>query len=69
MEFYMLLIDLLARITKQTYYRFEEEELTMLEGILTAVWDRLVQVLDFEGYIRYDFSTTTNLLNIMEDLK
>ena len=58
-----------AEIAKRTYRRFEEEELTTPDRILTAGWDRLVQVLDSGGYVRYDFSTATNLLRIMEELK
>ena len=58
-----------AEIAKRTYRRFEEEELITPERILDAGWDRLVQVLDSGGYVRYDFSTATNLLRIMEELK
>jgi endonuclease III len=58
-----------ANIAKRTYNRFEEEELTTPDIILAAGWDRLVQVLDSGGYVRYDFSTATNLLRIMERLK
>ncbi|MFQ6080806.1 MAG: hypothetical protein ACE5OW_03955 [Candidatus Bathyarchaeia archaeon] len=58
-----------ADIAKKTYRRFEEEELTTPETILAAGWDRLVQVLDSGGYVRYDFSTASNLLRIMEELK
>jgi len=58
-----------AEIAKRTYRRFEEEELTTPEKILAAGWDRLVQVLDSGGYVRYDFSTATNLLRIMRELK
>jgi endonuclease III len=58
-----------AEITKKTYRRFEDEGLTTPEKILAAGWDRLVQVLDSGGYVRYDFSTASNLLGIMEELK
>jgi len=58
-----------AEIAKKTYRRFEEEELTTPEKILAAGWDRLVEVLDSGGYVRYDFSTASNLLRIMEELK
>jgi len=60
---------IIAEIAKKTYRRFEEEELTSPERILAAGWDRLVQVLDSGGYVRYDFSTASNLLAIMEELK
>lgn len=58
-----------AEIAKKTYRQFEEKELTTPEKILKAGWDRLVQVLDSGGYVRYDFSTAFNLLEIMEELK
>ena len=58
-----------AEIAKKTYHRFEEEGLTTPEKILEAGWDRLVQVLDSGGYVRYDFSTARNLLKIVEELK
>lgn len=58
-----------AEIAKRTYRRFEEEGLTTPERILEAGWDRLVEVLDSGGYARYDFSTASNLLEIMRELK
>jgi len=58
-----------AEIAKKTYRRFEEEGLTSPEKILEAGWDRLVQILDSAGYVRYDFSTASNLLRIMKELK
>lgn len=58
-----------AEVAKRTYRRFEEEGLTAPEDILAAGWDRLVQVLDSGGYVRYDFSTASNLLKIVKDLK
>lgn len=58
-----------AEIAKKTYRRFEEEEITTPERILKAGWDRLVEVLDSGGYVRYDFSTASNLLRIMGELK
>lgn len=58
-----------AEVAKKTYRRFEEEGLTTPEKILAAGWDRLVEVLDSGGYVRYDFSTASNLLKIVEELK
>mgnify|MGYP001067714063 CR=1 FL=1 len=58
-----------AEIAKKTYRQFEEEGLTTPERILEPGWDRLVEVLDSGGYVRYDFSTASNLLRIMEELK
>jgi len=58
-----------TEIARKTYRRFEAEQLTTPDEILAAGWDRLVQVLDSGGYVRYDFSTASNLLNIMDNLK
>lgn len=58
-----------AEIAKKTYRRFKEEGLNTPEKILEAGWHRLVQVLDSGGYVRYDFSTASNLLGIMKELK
>ncbi len=58
-----------ANAAKQTFLRFEQEELTNPDAILQAGWDQLVEVLDSGGYTRYDFSTATNLLGIMKSLK
>ncbi|MCW4024678.1 MAG: hypothetical protein NWF01_06540 [Candidatus Bathyarchaeota archaeon] len=58
-----------AETAKQTYFCFEQEELTSPDAILQAGWNRLVEVLDEGGYARYDFSTATNLLGITKMLK
>jgi endonuclease III len=58
-----------AEIAKRTYRQFEEEGLNTPGKILAAGWDRLVEVLDSGGYVRYDFSTASNLLRIMKELK
>jgi endonuclease III len=58
-----------AETAKETYLRFEQEELTSPDAILEAGWNRLVEALDSGGYTRYDFSTATNLLGIAKSLK
>ena len=58
-----------AETAKETYYNFEQEDLTSPDTILEAGWDRLIEVLDAGGYTRYDFSTATNLLGIAKALK
>jgi endonuclease III len=58
-----------AEIARQTYFCFEQEELTNPDVILETGWNRLVEVLDSGGYTRYDFSTATNLLGIAKTLK
>jgi len=39
------------------------------DKIIEAGWDRLVEILDAGGYVRYDFSTATKLLGIMTALQ
>ena len=39
------------------------------DKIIGAGWDRLVEILDAGGYVRYDFSTATKLLEIMTTLQ
>jgi len=58
-----------AEIAKKTFRQFESEGLTSSEKILEAGWNKLVEVLDSGGYVRYDFSTASNLLAIMKKLK
>jgi endonuclease III len=60
---------ILAKTAKETFLYFEQEELTSPDAILQAGWDRLVEVLDWGGYTRYDFSTAANLLGIAKTLK
>ncbi|MDH5769670.1 MAG: hypothetical protein OEZ25_00045 [Candidatus Bathyarchaeota archaeon] len=58
-----------TEIAKETYRRFKEEGLVTPEKILEAGWDRLVEVLDSGGYVRYDFSTASRLLEVMKKLR
>jgi len=63
-----------ARISEQiaarTYRCFEAADLVdSPEKIISAGWDRLVEILDAGGYVRYDFSTATKLLEIMSALQ
>ncbi|MBO3798696.1 MAG: hypothetical protein QXO47_00615 [Thermoproteota archaeon] len=57
-----------SKVAKKTFKRFQEEGLVTPEAILKAGWDRLVEVLDSGGYVRYDFSTATNLLHASKTL-
>lgn len=58
-----------AEIAKKTFRKFEDEGLSTPDNILDTGWDRLVEVLDSGGYVRYDFSTASNLLAIIKNLK
>ncbi len=56
-------------VAANTYMVFHREGLDSPEKILSAGWEKLVRILDEGGYVRYDFSTATKLLGIMQDLK
>ncbi len=58
-----------SRIATKTYKEFEKEGIVTPESILEAGWDKLVEVLDSGGYVRYDFSTASKLLEIASSLK
>ena len=58
-----------SNIAIKTYKEFERYNLTSPEKILETGWDGLVKILDDGGYVRYDFSTATKLLSIINDLK
>lgn len=51
-------------IAKRTYKEFEKAKLLTPQAITKAGWDRLVEILDKGGYVRYDFSTADKLLEI-----
>ena len=57
-----------AEIAEKTFKIFLERGLTDPYKILEAGWDELVDILDSGGYVRYDFSTASNLLDIMKCL-
>jgi endonuclease III-like uncharacterized protein len=58
-----------SEIAKKTYREFERSGIVDPECIIEAGWDRLVEVLDSGGYVRYDFSTASNLLEIATSFK
>lgn len=57
-----------TNIAIKTYKEFERRGVISPEKILETGWDGLVRILDDGGYARYDFSTATKLLEIVEDL-
>jgi endonuclease III len=57
-----------ARTAMATFRHFEHAGLTTPETIVAAGWDRLVEILDAGGYVRYDFSTASTLLEAMDKL-
>jgi endonuclease III len=58
-----------SSIAAHTYKEFERRDVLLPEQIIAAGWDVLVEILDVGGYVRYDFSTATKLLSIMQDLQ
>lgn len=57
------------KIASHTYKTFELYGIDSVEKIIAAGWDELVRILDEGGYVRYDFSTATKLLDIAQMLK
>jgi endonuclease III len=57
------------KIAIKTYNEFVKYSVTTPDKILETGWDGLVRILDEAGYVRYDFSTATRLLEIAKTLK
>ncbi|MCW3138406.1 MAG: hypothetical protein N2V76_08355 [Methanophagales archaeon] len=57
------------KIAIQTYKAFERHEIDSPDKVIAAGWDELVKILDEGGYVRYDFSTATKLLEIAHRIK
>lgn len=57
-----------AKVAMSTFKQFETAGLTTPQAIVAAGWDRLVEILDAGSYVRYDFSTASNLLEAMSKL-
>ena len=57
------------KIASNTYKAFQEAGIDSPDKVLSAGWTRLVKILDSGGYVRYDFSTASKLLLIMEKMK
>ena len=58
-----------SEIAKKTFQKFIENGLTSPDSLLKAGWDKIAEVLDAGGYVRYDFSTATNILETVKLLK
>lgn len=56
------------RTASNTFKLFIRYGLDSPSKIIDAGWDRIVDILDEGGYVRYDFSTASNLLNTMKKL-
>jgi hypothetical protein len=58
-----------SEVAKRTYREFEKQGIVTPDSIVDAGWDKLVEVLDSGGYVRYDFSTASKLLEIAANLR
>ena len=56
-------------IAMKTHRLFVSKNIISSDKILEAGWDGLVELLDEGGYVRYDFSTATQLLDTIKSLK
>jgi endonuclease III len=54
------------KIASRTYKEFEKAGLLSPQAIIARGWSGLVAVLDRGGYVRYDFSTASQLLEACE---
>lgn len=57
------------KIAIKTFQEFKKHKILTPDAILKAGWDKLVEILDLGGYVRYDFKTATKLLEIAHFLK
>jgi hypothetical protein len=58
-----------SKIARRTFQEFETAGVITPGNIINTGWDKLVEILDSGGYVRYDFSTASDLLNIANKLK
>jgi len=58
-----------SKTARRTFQELETAGVITPENIINAGWDKLVEILDSAGYVRYDFSTASNLLNMANKLK
>ena len=56
-------------IAERAYARLASAGLRNPDAVLSAGWDKLVELLDEAHYVRYDFSTATKLLDVCQELK
>ena len=57
------------RIAAKTYEQFESCNVLTSKAIADTGWDGLVKILDDGGYVRYDFSTASKLLDLVKQLQ
>lgn len=57
------------KIAANTYQEFARRGVVTPQRVLDTGWDGLVEILDSGGYVRYDFKTATQLLEITRTLQ
>jgi len=57
-----------SRVARKSATLLFQEGVTSPEAVQRCGWDRLVEILDAGGYVRYDFSTADKLLALAEAL-
>lgn len=57
------------KIAERTYRCFERHRALSPEDLMKTGWDGLVAILDEGGYVRYDFSTASKLIEMSENLQ
>ncbi|MFQ5885769.1 MAG: hypothetical protein ACE5II_00890 [Anaerolineae bacterium] len=57
------------KIAANTYREFARKGVITPQSVLHTGWKGLVEILDSGGYVRYDFKTATQLLEIMGALQ
>jgi len=57
------------QIAAKTYEQFKFSNVLTPKAIRNTGWDGLVKILDDGGYVRYDFSTASKLLALVEELQ
>ncbi len=57
------------RTAIRTYEQFKSYNVLTAKAIIDTGWDGLVKILDEGGYVRYDFSTASKLLDLVKQLQ
>ena len=57
------------RTAIKTYKQFKSSSVLTPRAIIDTGWDGLVKILDDGGYVRYDFSTASKLLELVKQLQ
>lgn len=55
-------------IATRTWHEFERNNMLTPQRIVDVGWNKLVEILDRGGYVRYDYKTATKLLDINQTL-